>query len=272
MRRQIFLYPVPSRNVLFFAWLTTVHSKITAIADIERLSFALSAYSASAYTSSPRPDTTPLEFLEPFFQQQIVDSFGGSFLFLRPPSMRQQGVRGVRIHLMLLRLGPRASALKCGYLPVPLLSVRFSPRECGDVPSAGAGVAAGSAAAVSAAAASAAAAAAAAAAGDSAATVAVDATEIGPPGGDRWCRGVVFRAPAAPAPNSAAGASPPGGGRWCWGVAFRPAAPAPNSAGGASPPGGGRGCLLRCASTSRWASCRQGRTRCPKPLPPPPPP
>ena len=41
MRRQIFLYPVPSRNVLFFAWLTTVPSKITAIADIERLSFGL---------------------------------------------------------------------------------------------------------------------------------------------------------------------------------------------------------------------------------------
>ena len=239
MRRQIFLYPVPSRNVLFFAWLTTVHSKITAIADIERLSFSLSAYSVSAYTSSPRPDTTPLEFLEPFFQQQIVDSFGGSFLFLRPPSMRQQGVRGVRIHLMLLRLGPRASALKCGYLPVPLLSVRFSPRECEDVPSAGAGVAAGSAAAVSAAAASAAAAAA--AAGDSAATVAVDATEIGPPGRDRWCRGVTFRTPVAAATYFAAGASPPGGNRWCRGVAVRtPVAAAANSAAGASPPEGGR--------------------------------
>ena len=143
---------------------------------------------------------------------------------------------------MLLRLGPRASALKRGYLPVPLLSVRFSPRECGDVPSAGAGVAAGSAAAVFAAAGSAAAAAAAAAAGDSAATVAVDGTEIGPPGGDRWCRGVTFRTPVAAASYFAAGASPPGGGRWCRGVVFRtPAAPAPNSAASASRVAGNTG-------------------------------
>ena len=108
MRRQIFLYPVPSRNVLFFAWLTTVHSKITAIiADIECLSFALLAYSASAYTSSPRPDTTPLEFLEPLtfllqllFQQGGVSSFDLRGLLLRghlglhgPHGVRQQVVR-----------------------------------------------------------------------------------------------------------------------------------------------------------------------------------
>ena len=58
--------------------------------------------------------------------------------------MRQQGIHGVRAYLMLPRLGPRGPALECGYLDVPPLSVRFSPRECGNVPSAGAGaVAAG---------------------------------------------------------------------------------------------------------------------------------
>ena len=73
--------------------------------------------------------TTPLVFLlEASFQQQIVDSFGDGVLFLRPPSMRQQGVSGVRAHLMLPRLGPRAPALECGYLTIPPLSVRFSPR------------------------------------------------------------------------------------------------------------------------------------------------
>ena len=59
-------------------------------------------------------------------------------LFLRLPNMRQQGISGVRAHLMLPRLGPRAPALECGYLAVPHLSMRFSPRECGNVPSAGA--------------------------------------------------------------------------------------------------------------------------------------
>ena len=46
---------------------------------------------------------------------------------------------------MLPRLGPRAPTLECGYLAVPPLSVRFSPRECGNIPSAGAGVVAGAA-------------------------------------------------------------------------------------------------------------------------------
>ena len=39
------------------------------------------------------------------------------------------------------------------------------------------------------------------------ATAALDATEIGPPGRDRWCRGVAFHAPTAPAPSSTVGAS-----------------------------------------------------------------
>ena len=62
-------------------------SRASAVADIERLSLALSAYSASAYTSSPRPDTTPLEFLEPLTCLLQL-------LFHRPPIMRQQGIRG----------------------------------------------------------------------------------------------------------------------------------------------------------------------------------
>ena len=125
MRRQIFLYPVPRRNVLFFAWLTTVPSKITAIADIERLSLALSAYSASAYTSSPRPDTTPLEFLEPLtfllqllFQQGVVSSFDLRGLLLRgllgfhgPHGVCRQVVRAGRAHGQAPRLRPRVAAL-----------------------------------------------------------------------------------------------------------------------------------------------------------------
>ena len=125
IRRQIFLYPVPSRNVLFFAWLTTVPSKITAIADIERLSLALSAYSASAYTSSPRPDTTPLEFLESLtclpqllFQQGVVSSFDlrglllhGLLGFHGPHGVRRQGVRAGRAHGQTPRLRPRVAAL-----------------------------------------------------------------------------------------------------------------------------------------------------------------
>ena len=47
---------------------------------------------------------------------------------------------------------------------------------------------------------------------DSAATAFVDGTEIGPPGGDRWCRVVAFRTPAASAPASAAGVSRVAGG------------------------------------------------------------
>ena len=46
---------------------------------------------------------------------------------------------------MLPRRGPRAPALECGYLAVPPLSVRFSPRECGNVPSAAAGAVAAAA-------------------------------------------------------------------------------------------------------------------------------
>ena len=46
---------------------------------------------------------------------------------------------------MLPRLVPRATALECGYLAVPPLSERFFPRECGNVPSAGAGVVAAAA-------------------------------------------------------------------------------------------------------------------------------
>ena len=122
--RDSFTQP-PSRNVLFFARLTTVPSKITAIADIERLSFALSAYSASAYTSSPRPDTTPLEFLELLtcllqllFQQGVVSSFDLRGLLLRgllgfhgPHDVRQQVVRAGRAHGQAPRLRPRVAAL-----------------------------------------------------------------------------------------------------------------------------------------------------------------
>ena len=100
-------------------------------------------------------------------------------LFLRPPNMGKQGIRGVRAHLMLPRLGPRAPALECGYLAVPPVSVRFSPRECGNFPSAGAGAVAG-AVAVVAGAGDSAAAAVAAAAGDSAVSVFRIAVSMGP--------------------------------------------------------------------------------------------
>ena len=53
---------------------------------------------------------------------------------------------------MLPRLGPRAPALECGYISVPPLSVRFSPRECWNVPSAGAAAGDSAAGAVAAAA------------------------------------------------------------------------------------------------------------------------
>ena len=36
-----------------------------------------------------------------------------------------------------------------------------------------------------------------------ASTADIGASEIGPPGGDQWCRGVGFRTPAAPAADSA---------------------------------------------------------------------
>ena len=48
--------------------------------------------------------------------------------------MHQQGIHGIRAYLVLPRLGPRAHALECGYLAVPPLSVRFSPREFRNVP------------------------------------------------------------------------------------------------------------------------------------------
>ena len=117
-----------------------------------------------------------------------MDSFDGGILFHVPLGMRQQGIRGVRAHLVLPRLGPRAHALKCECLAVPPLSVRFSPREYRNVAAAGAaaafvitvaGIAAAAAAADAAVAAVAAAAAAAVAVCDAADAV------VGPPGGDR---------------------------------------------------------------------------------------
>ena len=118
-----------------------------------------------------------------------MDSFDGGILFHVPLGMRQQGIRGVRAHLVLPRLGPRAHALKCEYLAVPPLSVRFSPRECRNVPAAGAAAAfVITVASIAAAAAAAAVAAVAVAAAAAVAAVAVcDAAGavVGPPGGDR---------------------------------------------------------------------------------------
>ena len=103
-----------------------------------------------------------------------MDSFDGGVLFHSPLGMRQQGIRSVRAHLVLPRLGPRAPALECGYLAVSPLSTRFSPRECRNVPAAGAAAAfvitvvdIAAAAAVAA-----------------VAVAAADAV-VGPPGGDR---------------------------------------------------------------------------------------
>ena len=102
-------------------------------------------------------------------------------------------IRVGRAHGQTPRLGPRASALQCGELAENLQVSRRSPRERGKVPAVvvvttvtacTAGTAVVTASAV---------------------TAAVDATEIGPPGGDS--RGVTFCTPAAPAPDSAAGAS-----------------------------------------------------------------
>ena len=70
-----------------------------------------------------------------------MGSFNGGVLFHGPLGMRQQGIRGVRAHLVLPRLGPRAHALEGGYLAVPPLLVRFPPRECRNVPAAGAAAA-----------------------------------------------------------------------------------------------------------------------------------
>ena len=111
--------------------------------------------------------------------------------FHGPHGIRQQGIRVGRGHGQAPRLGPRASTLQCGELAENLRVPRRSPHERGKVPPVVA-VTAGTAVVAAV-----------------AATAAVDATEIGPPGGDRWCRGVVFRTPAAPAPapGSAAGAS-----------------------------------------------------------------
>ena len=94
---------------------------------------------------------------------------------------------------MLPRLGPRAPALECGYLAVPPLSVRFSPRECGNVPSAGA-------CAVAAGAVDSAAGAGAAGAEDSAAGAVADGAVAA--GGVRGCRGIAFRYSSGPCSGS----------------------------------------------------------------------
>ena len=79
---------------------------------------------------------------------------------------------------------PRASALQCVELAENLQAPRRSPHNRGKVPAvvAVAGVTAGAAVVAA------------------VATAAVDATEIDPPEGDRWCRGVA--APPPPGPGS----------------------------------------------------------------------
>ena len=84
--------------------------------------------------------------------------------------IRQQGIRAGCAHGQAPRVEPRASALQCGELAENLQVPRRSPHKRGKVPvvvvvatvTAGAVVVAAAAA-----------------------TAAVDATEIGPPGGDR---------------------------------------------------------------------------------------
>ena len=115
-----------------------------------------------------------------------MDSFDGGVLFHGPLGMHQQGIHTVHTPLVLPRLGPRAPALECAHLAVPPLSVRFSPRECRNVPAAGAAAAsvitvAGIAAAAAAAAGVAAVSVVAAAAAVGAAVAAL----VGLPGGDR---------------------------------------------------------------------------------------
>ena len=84
-----------------------------------------------------------------------------------------------------------ASALQCGKLTENLQVPSSSPHKRGKVP------AVDDVAVVT----------------TAAATAAVDATEIGPPGGDRWCRGGCLpHPPPAPAPGSANGASRVAGG------------------------------------------------------------
>ena len=117
--------------------------------------------------------------------------------FHGPHGIRQQGIRAGCPHGQAPRLGPRSFALQCGKLTENLQIPRRSPHERGKVPAVVAvtTVTAGTAAVVAA-----------------AATAVVDAIEISPPGGDRWCRGVAFRTLAAPATSSAVGASRVAGG------------------------------------------------------------
>ena len=111
--------------------------------------------------------------------------------------MRQQGIRVGRAHGQAPRLGPCASAFQFGELDENLQVTRRSPHERGKVPAVVAVTAVTAGAAVITAV---------------AATTAVDATEIGHPVGDRWCRGVAFHTPATPDPGSVAGTSRVAGG------------------------------------------------------------
>ena len=106
----------------------------------------------------------------------------GPLGFHGPHGIRQQGIRAGRVHGQALRMRPRASALQCVELAENLQAPRRSPHNRGKVPAvvAVAGVTAGAAVVAA------------------AATAAVDATEIDPPEGDRWCRGVAVRPPPRP--------------------------------------------------------------------------
>ena len=120
----------------------------------------------------------------------------GSLGFHGPIDIRQQSIRAGRVYGQAPLLGPRTSAFQCGELAENLQIPRRSPhkREKFLIVVAVAAVTAGAAVI-------------AAAAATAAATAAGDATKIGPLGGDRWCRGVVFRTLPAPALGSAAGTS-----------------------------------------------------------------
>ena len=106
--------------------------------------------------------------------------------------------RSINTHRQAPRLGPRASALEYGELAENVQAPRRSLHKRGKVPAVvgGAAVTAGETVITA-----------------PAATTTIDATEIDPPGGERWRRGVSFRSPPpAPAPGSAAGASHVAGG------------------------------------------------------------
>ena len=108
----------------------------------------------------------------------------GHLGFHGPRANRQQGIRVGRAHGQAPRLGPRASALQCGELAER--SRAGLPTSAGRSALSLLLLTAGTAVV------------------DAAATAAVDAAKIGPPGGDR--RGVAFPTPAALAPVSVAGA------------------------------------------------------------------